>query len=105
MKWKSLEKEEQLQQIIEQSYHKVQLIFKHSTSCNISADAFEELKHLDYDGWYLDLLSNRAISNKIAEVFEIKHQSPQVILLKNGQAFYNESHWRINSATISTLLK
>lgn len=105
MNWKPIKNEEQLNQIIHDSGEEVQLIFKHSTSCNISADALEELKHLDCDGWYLDLLSYRSISNKITEVFNIKHQSPQVILIKNGQAIYNESHWRIKSDSLKELIK
>src|SRR5690606_25312000 len=102
--WKSITKEDQLNEIIERSYSKIQLIFKHSTSCNISADALEELKQLDYDGWYLDLLTYRPISNKIAELFEIKHQSPQVILIDQGKAIFNESHWRIKAYELKTLL-
>ena len=42
--------------------------------------------------YYLDLLRYRPISNKIAEMFHVHHQSPQVLLIKNGECTYEESH-------------
>ncbi len=101
MNWNRIENEQQIESIKENSQHKLQLIFKHSTRCIISKMAlksFEEgfsLKdHIELH--FLDLIANRSLSNKIADDFEITHQSPQILLIKNGVVVYNESHEGIN---------
>lgn len=96
MKWLPLETEMQLEDIITQSRAKPCVIFKHSTRCSISAMAKarmdKEETHAAADFYYLDLIAHRNISNKIAEFFHVKHESPQVLLIKNGACVYEESH-------------
>ncbi|GGZ19084.1 thioredoxin family protein [Echinicola pacifica] len=103
MAWKRLETLDQIAQIKEESKHQPVLIFKHSTSCSISGMAWNRLqrnwKESDSDiiqPYLLDLLSYRSISNAIAEEFAIHHESPQVIILKDGIATYDNSHMGIN---------
>lgn len=101
MNWKKLEKIEQLEEIDRLSAEGTVLIFKHSTRCSISIAALgrlerhhESLKTIaDY---YLDLLSHRDISNAIAERYQVIHESPQAILIKNGKAVHVRSHFEIN---------
>lgn len=100
MKWIELNEINQLKEIAAQSQTKAQIIFKHSTQCNISADALAEMNHFKGEAWYLDLLAHRDISNQIAEQFQVRHQSPQVIIIKNNEVVYHESHWRIKAETI-----
>lgn len=81
------------------------LIFKHSTRCPISSMALSRVENKWNDDpkipiYYLDLIKYREISNKIAETFDVEHQSPQVLLIKNGQCFYNTSHSSINVSDI-----
>ena len=90
----------QLAEIIKKSNHKPVLIFKHSTRCGISRSVrskFEsdlnEVENVIY--CYLDILSNRSISNEISEMFEVEHQSPQLIVIKGGIAVANFSHYDI----------
>lgn len=96
MKWKVLTSEEQLTAILEQSHTKSQLIFKHSTRCSISTVIKKRLEtgiipeHIDFH--YLDLLAFRSLSNKIADDLDVYHESPQVLLLKNGKCIFDESH-------------
>lgn len=96
MNWKNITNENQLDTIIEQSYHQPQVLFKHSTRCSISSLAKSRLDSheapIDVSFHYLDLLAYRPISNKIAELFEVAHESPQVLLIKNGKCIYDESH-------------
>ena len=105
--WIPLTSEGQLETLIENSRTKPQLIFKHSTRCGISRMALNQFQsHFPESGstadlYYLDLLSFRALSNLIAERFEVFHQSPQVIIVKNGVAVVNESHGAINSLNFS----
>jgi bacillithiol system protein YtxJ len=96
LNWINLTEENQLQYLIVQSNTTPQIIFKHSTRCNISSVALQRLKTNSNDStpgiYYLDLIKYRSLSNKIAEVFGEHHESPQVLLIKNGECIYAESH-------------
>ena len=96
MNWTELTEETQLDTIISESNATPVVIFKHSTTCSISAMAKGRLDREEQpDGikfYYLDLLRYRPISNKIAEVFHVHHESPQVLVIKNGECTYDESH-------------
>jgi bacillithiol system protein YtxJ len=100
MDWISLNSSAQLADIKEKSKNKAQLIFKHSTRCSISSMAKNRLEREtppeNVDFYYLDLISYRELSAKIAEEFSVFHESPQVILIKNGECSYDESHSGIN---------
>ena len=100
MHWIHLTDEEQLKQIINKSQLKPQVIFKHSTRCSISAVALQRMQKTaqpsDIDFYFLDLLANRPLSNKIAEVFKVPHESPQILLIRDGQCVYDESHLGIS---------
>ncbi len=100
MKWIELNDIKQLDEIAAASHTKAQIIFKHSTQCNISADALAEMNGFEGEAWYLDLLAHRDISNQIAEQFGIRHQSPQVLIIKNNEVVYHESHWRIKAGLV-----
>jgi len=85
------------------------VIFKHSTTCGISAAAKSRLEE-DYladqvDIHYLDLLSFRSVSNLVAEELAVFHQSPQVIIINKGEVVNYESHFAINTAFILTNLE
>ena len=96
MDWIELTSESQLTEIKEHSKIKPQLIFKHSTRCSISGVAKNRLEKStppeNVDFYFLDLIKHRDISNKIAEEFAVFHESPQVLLIKNGECVYDESH-------------
>ncbi|MDB5208300.1 MAG: ytxJ [Flavisolibacter sp.] len=100
MKWIPLTDEGQLSEIIAQSRTKPQVIFKHSTRCSISSVALQRLqKAAQPDGldfYFLDLLAHRPISNKIVETFKVHHESPQVLVIKNGECIFDESHLGIS---------
>jgi bacillithiol system protein YtxJ len=96
MNWIDLIDEQQLEHLKELSKHKAQLIFKHSTRCAISSMAKNRLERStppdSVDFYYLDLVKHRQLSNKIATDFAVYHESPQVLLIKNGECIYDESH-------------
>ena len=91
---------EQIENIKNASFTKPQVIFKHSTRCSISSVAKNRLEKTptlpDADFYYLDLIKHKNISNSIAEVFQVHHESPQVLLIKNGECTYDESHYAID---------
>lgn len=100
MHWIHLNDEEQLKQIITKSQQRPQVIFKHSTRCSISAVALQRLQKAaqpeDIDFYFLDLIAYRHISNKIAELFGVNHESPQVLVIKDGTCVFDESHLGIH---------
>ena len=103
MIWEKLTDISQLETVKSDSLNKPVLIFKHSTSCSISATALSRLERNWKDEaakgikpYYLDLKSFRDVSNKIASEFHVEHESPQVLLIKNGDCVYNASHLGIS---------
>lgn len=108
MNWNKLNTIEQLDEIKAESFKHPVLLFKHSTTCSISNMAlnrmernYDQTKVGDLKPYYLDLLSHRDISSKIAEFFEVEHESPQAILVQNGKAIYDASHYDISFADIA----
>ena len=99
--WKRLTGPADLQEVEKQSFERPVLVFKHSTRCSISSmslDRFERSYRSEapFDVYFLDLIAHRDVSNLIAEKFAIRHESPQVILIKDGKPFYDTSHMAIN---------
>lgn len=112
MNWNRLERPEQLKEIITESADNNILIFKHSTRCNISRSTLDRLERNWKDAevpnvkpYFLDLLSYRDISNTIAEQFQVEHQSPQVLIIRHGQAIYDNSHYGIDFQEIREKVK
>ena len=104
--WKTLSSIDQLDQIDVQSNERPVILFKHSTTCGISAGAKYRLEDAwgdevkNYDFYYLDLLTYRPISNAIATRYGVRHESPQILVIQNGKAVYNASHQSIDLARI-----
>lgn len=97
-KWIPLNEMEQLETLRENSNARAQVIFKHSTRCGISRMALnlferEQLQELEgADAYFLDLIKHRNISNAIADTFGVTHQSPQLLVIRNGQVVAHASH-------------
>ncbi len=96
--WIPLTSLEQLGEIEQKSASRPQVIFKHSTTCGVSRmvlNLFEKnpiLQEGNFDLYFLDLHRHREISNEIAQKFQILHQSPQLLVIKNGQTVVHGSH-------------
>lgn len=105
MNWTDLTEELQLDAIRRQSFEQPVVIFKHSTRCSISDMAKSRLERASVpEGiafYYLDLIRYRPVSNKIAEDFHVQHESPQVLLIRNGECIYDESHNGIDMEEIA----
>ena len=103
--WELLDDDSKLKQAIEQSFTKDIVIFKHSTTCSISLMAKKRIEddwdaEIDVTPYYLDLKSYRYISNEVAERFQVEHESPQVLLIRNGACIYDASHFDITVAEL-----
>lgn len=100
--WNELTDLGQLSEIIEISNEKPVAIFKHSTRCSVSRMALKQFEN-EFNSsdkvtpYFLDLIAHRDISNEIASRFGVTHQSPQLILIKEGKAVYNVSHSDIDA--------
>lgn len=107
MKWSELKSEDQLDQIKEESKLIHVLIFKHSKRCSVSRVALDRLErnwNAEETGhlkpYFLDLISSPETSDSIARQFEVEHESPQVLIIENGQSVYDRSHFDIVYAQI-----
>lgn len=103
MNWNKLSASTQIEEIKQLSKSKPVLIFKHSTRCSVSSMSLDRLlrnwKATDKERispYFLDLISNRSLSDQIEEEFGIPHESPQVIIIKEGKAVYDTSHYGIS---------
>ena len=102
-KFYTLDKIEQFDEIDEISQTKSVVLFKHSTRCSISRMALKQFDaEFNYPeekiDWYLlDLLNHRDLSNEIASRYNVMHQSPQIIVIRNGKAVFNASHDSIST--------
>jgi bacillithiol system protein YtxJ len=105
MNWIVLTEEKQLEQIKEQSKQQPIVVFKHSTKCAASSMAKNRLERetppADTAFYFLDLLRYRPLSNKIAADFHVHHESPQILIIRNGECVYEESHNGINMQDIA----
>ena len=108
--WIALTSLEQLVTITENSKTKIQVIFKHSTRCGISRMVIKQfekaydLSENNLDLYYLDLLNYRDVSNEIAIKFEVMHQSPQLLVVKNGVVVAHDSHGAINTMNLNEIV-
>ena len=107
--WIPLISMEQLAELTEQSFEKRVLIFKHSTRCGISRNVLKQFEKeydlaTEVDAYYLDLLEYRPISSAIATQFSVEHQSPQLIVLKNGIVVHHASHSDIDALAVKNLI-
>ena len=107
--WIALKDLGQINEIITISEEKPVVIFKHSTRCSVSRMALKQFENEfnlqdKMDAYFLDLIENRAISNEIAKKFDVMHQSPQLLLIKNGKCIYNISHSDIDAEFLKQFL-
>jgi len=107
--WQELNAISQLNTIVDKSKSKTQLIFKHSTRCGISRMVMNQFVasydlELDADLYYLDLLSFRDVSNEVGYKFQVMHQSPQLLVIKNGVVVANASHEGVNDMDLAQVV-
>jgi bacillithiol system protein YtxJ len=106
VKWNNLTDIQQLNSLEEESVQAPVIIFKHSTRCPVSRMALKNFENEYSIGeeeatpYFLDLIAHRDISNAIAERFNVIHQSPQVLVIKNGTSVYDESHDGIDAGVV-----
>ncbi|MBF8150566.1 bacillithiol system redox-active protein YtxJ [Winogradskyella sp. F6397] len=103
--WQVLSEVSQLDTIAEKSNSKTQLIFKHSTRCGISSMVMKQFVsaydlETNADLYYLDLLNYRDVSSEVGYKFQVMHQSPQLLVIKNGVVVAHASHGAVNDVDL-----
>lgn len=106
MEWSQLTDEAQLEHICKLSKQRPVLIYKHSTRCSLSMMVKEQLEE-EWDlttetvpVYYLDIIANKPLSNQVADFFQVPHQSPQVLLIQQGECAFHTSHLAIKADKI-----
>jgi bacillithiol system protein YtxJ len=102
---------EQWEEAVQSTSKRPMLVFKHSTSCSVSAGAHDEYLHYvgdssvpKVDFAIVHVIEDRPVSNAIAETLGVQHKSPQAILVEDGKPVWNESHWNITYDFLSEKL-
>ena len=110
--WQPLTQADQLLEIVRESAEQPVLVFKHSTTCSISAMAKSKIERQWADAglddtklYYLDLLSYRPISQELAQKFRVQHESPQLLLIQDGECTYHASHNGIRLSDVKGKVK
>ncbi|MEY4479438.1 MAG: hypothetical protein RLZZ267_116 [Bacillota bacterium] len=111
MAWRELTTLEQWSETLQGSNNKPVLVLKHSTTCPVSANGLEEYEafiakypDVELDYALVKVIESRPVSNQIAADLGVKHESPQVILVKDGASYWNTSHWSITVAHINAVV-
>ena len=111
MKWKEITTLEEWDNILEKSIKRGQVILKHSTICPVSSNALKEYEYyleglpnnnIDYS--FVKVIESRAVSNKIAEDLNVKHESPQIIFVKGKSKYWTASHWAVTTEHMTAVL-
>ncbi|WP_306643263.1 bacillithiol system redox-active protein YtxJ [Sanyastnella coralliicola] len=110
IQWQHLESDRDLDQAIQRSHELPVVLFKHSTRCSVSSFAlrvFEQQYGYEsgqIEPYFLDLIRHRDLSNRIAKELAVHHESPQMIVVKDGMAVYDTSHSQINAEVLKNYL-
>lgn len=94
----------ELEAVFERSNEQPQVLFKHSTSCPISAGVYQEISNADADINLIVVQHARNLSEAIAERTGVRHESPQAFVIKNGAVAYHASHYDVTASDVESNL-
>ncbi len=94
-----------LEEMADRSRERPIVIFKHSLTCPISAGAYQEMVEFEGEVVLVEVQRARALSMEIESRLGVMHESPQVIVLRNGQVVWNASHFRITAAAVAEAVR
>jgi len=96
---------EELDALIEKSNEQAIVLFKHSTTCPISAGVYQEISNADADINLIVVQKARDVSSAVAEKTGIRHESPQAFVVKKGKVVYHASHYDVTASDVEKMLK
>ena len=80
-------------------------VFKHSTACPVSASAYREMKSTPCEIALIEIQEARDLSREVGVRTGIEHESPQVIILRNGKAVWHASHWKVTAQAVAQAMR
>lgn len=95
----------ELEKLLDRSKQRPVVIFKHSLTCPISASAFERMKSYDGEVDLVEVQRARALSDEIAQRLGVTHESPQIIIVRNGQVLWDASHFKITAEAVAEAVR
>jgi bacillithiol system protein YtxJ len=95
----------ELEQCFKLSHERPVVLFKHSVTCPISGAAYQEMSNVETDVSLIVVQKAREVSNEVETLTGIRHESPQAIILRNGRAVWNVSHWRITRSAVEEAVR
>ncbi len=94
-----------LEEMADRSRERPIVIFKHSLTCPISAGAYQQMVEFEGEVVLVEVQRARALSMEIETRLGVMHESPQVIVLRNGQVAWNASHFGITAAAVAEAVR
>lgn len=93
------------EELVRRSQERAVVVFKHSTTCPISAAAYEQMTRFDGEVALVEVQSAREVSKEIEKKTGIPHESPQVIILRHGKVVWNASHWKVKAEAVAEAIR
>ena len=93
--------QEDLERLFAASAEQPVVLFKHEYGCPISTHAYWEIANAPYEISLIDVARQKALSMDVATRLNVRHESPQVIVVRDGQAVYDASHWDISKDDVT----
>jgi len=103
-RFKEIQNTEELGTLFEKSNEEAIVLFKHSTTCPISAGVYQEISNADADINLIVVQRARDVSNAVTEKTGIRHESPQAFVVKNGEVIYHASHYDVTASDVEKML-
>ncbi len=104
-RFKEIQNTKELDALIEKSNERAIVLFKHSTTCPISAGVYQEISNADADINLIVVQKARDVSNAVAEKTGVRHESPQAFVVKNGEVIYHASHYDVTANDVEKMLE
>jgi bacillithiol system protein YtxJ len=101
----SVSDQQELESLFTRSHERPVVLFKHSLTCPISSAAYQEMSGVGTDVSIIVVQKAREVSREVENLTGIRHESPQTIILRNGRAVWNVSHWRITRAAVEEAMR
>ena len=94
-----------LQALFTLSHERPVILFKHSLTCPISGAAYQEMSNLESDISLIVVQRARDVAREVETRTGVRHESPQAIVLRRGEAVWNASHWRVTSEAVEAAVR
>lgn len=104
---KEIRSMDEWERVRNQSKQELVFLMKHSSTCPISAAGYRTFDQFETDipKYYLIVQRNRQLSNEIESELSIQHESPQLFLMKDGEAVWHASHFTISQSNIKSAVE